>query len=110
MHQAIGKRLTMRGFIVLDHRDRRPDFEREVGGWLREGRLHAPETIVEGGIEQAPQAFIELLRGANTGKMLVRLQPGSTDSRGASPPWPFVRADRPRTQVGPPHQYAADRL
>ena len=59
--------------IVLDHRDRRPDFEREVGGWLREGRLHAPETIVEGGIEQAPQAFIELLRGANTGKMLVRL-------------------------------------
>jgi NADPH-dependent curcumin reductase CurA len=75
MHQAIGKRLTMRGFIVFDHYDRMPDFEREVGGWLREGRLHAPETIVEGGIEQAPEAFIELLRGANTGKMLVRLQP-----------------------------------
>jgi NADPH-dependent curcumin reductase CurA len=74
MHMAIGKRLTMRGFIVFDHHDRRPDFEREVGGWLREGRLHAPETIVEGGIEQAPQAFIELLRGANTGKMLVCLQ------------------------------------
>ena len=31
------------------------------------------ETIVEGGIEAAPQAFIDLLRGANTGKMLVRL-------------------------------------
>jgi NADPH-dependent curcumin reductase CurA len=74
LHMAIGKRLTMRGFIVFDHHDRRPDFEREVGGWLREGRLHAPETIVEGGIEQAPQAFIDLLRGTNTGKMLVRLQ------------------------------------
>ncbi|HEX4690701.1 MAG TPA: NADP-dependent oxidoreductase [Solirubrobacteraceae bacterium] len=74
MHMAIGKRLTMRGFIVFDHHDRRPDFEREVGSWLREGRLHAPETIVEGGIEQAPQAFIDLLRGTNTGKMLVRLQ------------------------------------
>jgi NADPH-dependent curcumin reductase CurA len=70
---AIGKRLTLRGFIVFDHNDRRADFEREVGGWLREGRLAAHETIVEGGIEQAPQAFIDLLRGANTGKMLVRL-------------------------------------
>ena len=73
LHLAIGKRLTLRGFIVFDHADRLPDFEREVGGWLREGSLHAPETIVEGGIEQAPQAFIDLLRGANTGKMLVSL-------------------------------------
>jgi NADPH-dependent curcumin reductase CurA len=73
MHLAIGKRLTLRGFIVFDHFDRRGDFEREVGGLLREGRLHARETIVDGGIEQAPQAFIDLLRGANTGKMLVRL-------------------------------------
>jgi NADPH-dependent curcumin reductase CurA len=75
MHLAIGKRLTLRGFIVFDHLDRRGDFEREVGGWLREGRLHARETIVDGGIEQAPQAFIDLLRGANVGKMLVRLSP-----------------------------------
>jgi NADPH-dependent curcumin reductase CurA len=70
---AIGKRLTLRGFIVFDHHDRRADFEREVGGWLREGRLAAHETIVEGGIDAAPGAFIDLLRGANTGKMLVRL-------------------------------------
>jgi NADPH-dependent curcumin reductase CurA len=75
MHLAIGKRLTLRGFIVFDHFDRRGDFVREVGGWLRAGRLHARETIVDGGIEQAPQAFIDLLRGANTGKMLVRLSP-----------------------------------
>jgi NADPH-dependent curcumin reductase CurA len=75
MHLAIGKRLTLRGFIVGDHAALRPDFEREVGGWLRDGRLKARETIVEGGIEQAPQAFIDLLRGANTGKMLVRLSP-----------------------------------
>jgi len=46
---------------------------REVGAWLRDGRLTARETIVEGGVEQAPQAFIDLLRGANTGKMLVRI-------------------------------------
>jgi NADPH-dependent curcumin reductase CurA len=73
MGLCVGKRLTLRGFIVRDHDDRAPDFHREVGGWLREGRIKAPETIVEGGIEAAPQAFIDLLRGANTGKMLVRL-------------------------------------
>jgi NADPH-dependent curcumin reductase CurA len=73
MFQCVGKRLTLRGFIIRDHGDRADAFYREVGGWLREGRIKAPETIVEGGIEQAPQAFIDLLRGANTGKMLVRL-------------------------------------
>jgi NADPH-dependent curcumin reductase CurA len=73
LHLAIGKRLTLRGFIVTDHSERREAFEREVGGWLGEGRLHARETIVDGGLEVAPQAFIDLLRGRNTGKMLVRL-------------------------------------
>lgn len=69
---AIGKRLTLRGFIVADHADRRQAFLSEVGGLLREGRLRFRETVVEG-IERAPQAFIGLLRGDNVGKMLVRL-------------------------------------
>ena len=37
------------------------------------GQLKYRETIVDGGVEAAPQAFIDLLRGANTGKMVVRL-------------------------------------
>ena len=49
------------------------DLVREVGGWLREGAIHAPETVIVG-LEKAPDAFIGLLRGENTGKMLVRLQ------------------------------------
>jgi NADPH-dependent curcumin reductase CurA len=71
--QAIGKRLTLRGFIVFDHEDRRSAFVEEVAPMLRDGRITVRETIVDGGIEAAPQAFIDLLRGANTGKMLVRL-------------------------------------
>jgi NADPH-dependent curcumin reductase CurA len=72
MFLAVGKRLTLRGFIVRDHSDRAADFLREVGGWLREGRIVARETVVEGGVQAAPQAFMDLLSGANTGKMLVR--------------------------------------
>jgi len=70
---AVGKRLMLRGFIVGDHADRRPAFLEEVGAWVRDGKVKFRETIVEGGVEVAPQAFIDLLRGANTGKMLVKL-------------------------------------
>ncbi|MGC9668368.1 NADP-dependent oxidoreductase [Planosporangium sp. 12N6] len=69
---AVGRRLTLRGFIVGDHADRMPDFLAEAGRWLREGRLRVDETVVEG-IENAPDAFLGMLRGANRGKMLVRL-------------------------------------
>ncbi|PPK94279.1 hypothetical protein CLV92_108182 [Kineococcus xinjiangensis] len=69
---AIGKELTLRGFIVGSHGHRMPDFVQEVGGWLREGRITWRETVVDG-LENAPGAFLGLLRGENTGKMVVRL-------------------------------------
>ncbi len=69
---VITKRLTLRGFIVLDHGDRRAAFIEEVGGWLREGKVRFQETFVDG-IEHAPDALIGVLRGDNVGKMLVRI-------------------------------------
>ncbi|CAM4441742.1 NADP-dependent oxidoreductase [Corallococcus exiguus] len=69
---AVGKRLTLQGYIVMDHADRRADFLRDVGQWLREGKVQDVSTIVDG-LDKAPDAFIGLLRGDNTGKMLVRL-------------------------------------
>jgi NADPH-dependent curcumin reductase CurA len=69
---VVGKRLTLRGFIILDHGDRFPAFAREVGEWVADGRLKYRETVVDGGVEAAPQAFIDMLRGANVGKMVVR--------------------------------------
>jgi NADPH-dependent curcumin reductase CurA len=69
---VIGKRLTLRGFIVSDHQDRLPAMIADVSGWLRDGKLFHTETVVDG-LDQAPSAFINLLRGHNTGKMIVRL-------------------------------------
>jgi NADPH-dependent curcumin reductase CurA len=69
---AISKRLTLRGFIISDHGDRMPAMVEEVGRWLRDGRLAHSETVVEG-LDHAPEAFLSLLGGGNTGKMIVRL-------------------------------------
>jgi NADPH-dependent curcumin reductase CurA len=68
----VGKRLTLRGFLVGDHADLRPEFAETVGGWLRSGDLVVRETVREG-LEDAVPAFLDLLRGGNTGKMIVRL-------------------------------------
>ncbi|MGW4895669.1 NADP-dependent oxidoreductase [Kitasatospora sp. NPDC004240] len=70
---AIGKRLRLEGMLVRDHAALQPRFVEEVGGWLREGRLRYAETVVDG-FEHTAEAFLDLLRGANTGKMVVRLE------------------------------------
>jgi NADPH-dependent curcumin reductase CurA len=66
------KRLTMKGLIVSDWMNRRGDFENEVGGYFRSGKLKNKETVVEG-IDQAVSAFIGLFKGQNVGKMVVKL-------------------------------------
>ena len=70
---AIGKRLTLRGFVIAKYAEQaRADFERDMGRWIADGSIHWDETAREG-LDAAPQAFIDLLDGANTGKMIVNL-------------------------------------
>src|SRR5665647_2203265 len=66
------KRLTMKGLIVGDWLDRQGEFEKEVGGYFRTGKLKNKETVVEG-IDQAVGAFLGLFAGKNVGKMVVKL-------------------------------------
>jgi NADPH-dependent curcumin reductase len=72
MGAVLINRVTIRGFIISDHVDRLPAFLADTAGWLREGRIKYREDVVEG-LEQAPRAFIGLLRGENLGKMLVKV-------------------------------------
>ena len=72
MRTILTKRLRVQGFIVYDFAEQMRDFLREVGSWVREGKLKYKEDIVEG-LENAPQAFIGLLRGANFGKLLIKV-------------------------------------
>lgn len=70
------QRLNVQGFIVFDHYDRYPEFEREVSAYIRDGRLKYREWVAEG-LENAPQAFLDMLKGRNFGKTLVRIaEPG----------------------------------
>ena len=68
----IGKSLRLQGFIVSNHMDLMPQFLKDMGGWIAAGQMKWEETIYDG-IQQAPQAFIDLFHGKNLGKMLVRL-------------------------------------
>ncbi len=70
--EAVLRRVTLRGFIVRDHEDLRPEFETSVANWLESGQLRDHCTEVDG-LESAPAAMVGLLEGGNLGKALVRL-------------------------------------
>jgi NADPH-dependent curcumin reductase CurA len=69
----VGKKLTIRGFIVSDHAHREPAFRRHVAPLVRSGQLVFSETHRQG-IESALDALLDVLRGGrHTGKMVVDL-------------------------------------
>ncbi|HEY1452403.1 MAG TPA: NADP-dependent oxidoreductase [Roseiarcus sp.] len=72
MRLFLVKRFKMEGFIVADHLDLWPKAIGELAGLIAAKKLTWRETIRDG-IENAPQALVDLLRGQNFGKMLVRL-------------------------------------
>jgi NADPH-dependent curcumin reductase CurA len=74
MRSVLSNRLTIRGFIVFDFAAQEQEFLNSVGAWLRDGRVRHREDIVDG-LENAPAAFIGLLKGRNFGKLLVRVAP-----------------------------------
>ncbi|WP_333588129.1 NADP-dependent oxidoreductase [Phenylobacterium sp.] len=72
LSNIIYSRVMLRGFVGTDFMHLQPDFQRDMAGWLREGKVKYQETVMEG-IAAAPRALIGLMEGANSGKMLVKL-------------------------------------
>jgi NADPH-dependent curcumin reductase CurA len=72
LYEAVRKELTLRGMLLPSHLSRFAEYRALVGPWLADGSFRRVETVVDG-LDQAPQALIDLLRGAGVGKMLVRL-------------------------------------
>jgi hypothetical protein len=73
---AINKRLRLEGLLVTDHHDLREQFVRAAAAWIRGGELRYRETVVAG-LEHGVDAFLGMLRGENTGKMVVSLDVGA---------------------------------
>ena len=72
LSQLVVKQAKVEGFLVRQFSDRYDEAYRQLGNWLRDGKIRYRETIVEG-IENAPKAFIGMLEGRNIGKQLVKL-------------------------------------
>ncbi|MCX4526473.1 MULTISPECIES: NADP-dependent oxidoreductase [unclassified Streptomyces] len=72
LFRAAAREATLRGMLVSSHFDLFPEWIGKAASWLADGTLRTEETVTEG-IEHAPDAFLGVLTGANTGKMLVRL-------------------------------------
>jgi NADPH-dependent curcumin reductase CurA len=71
--QLIMQRATIKGFLVLDYAARFAEAIGHLATMLGEGNLHYDETIVNGGLEKAPEALAQLFSGENMGKLLVRV-------------------------------------
>ena len=65
-------RARLEGFLVSDYVHRFPEGLQRLGRWLAEGKLTYREDVTEG-LENAPAAFIGMLRGENRGKALVKI-------------------------------------
>jgi NADPH-dependent curcumin reductase CurA len=65
-------RMRMEGFVASDFPHLQEQFQSDMTGWLKSGRIRYQETVLEG-FERAPEALIGLFEGRNAGKMLVRV-------------------------------------
>jgi hypothetical protein len=68
----IVKRIKAQGFLVFDYAERFDEGLRDLGRWVRDGKIRYRETVVDG-LENAPAAFIGMMAGENIGKQLVRV-------------------------------------
>lgn len=72
MANIITRGLTLQGFTLGAYLHLAPEFQERMTAWFAAGEISYDETIADG-IENTVDAFLDMMRGANTGKMLVRV-------------------------------------
>jgi NADPH-dependent curcumin reductase CurA len=72
LFSVISKQLVMSGFLLKDHMNHQQQFLQEMTSWMQQGLIKSHETIIQG-IENAPQAFIDMLTGKHLGKVIVEI-------------------------------------
>jgi NADPH-dependent curcumin reductase CurA len=72
MWEFITKRATARGYMFTDYIEHYPAAIAKLGQWMQEGKLKSVINTYHG-IEQTPQAFCDMINGANRGKNIVEL-------------------------------------
>ena len=71
-HSPASHEIAARGLDPQQVAEQRGDFLRDVGGWVRDGKIHYREDILDG-LEAGPEGLIGLLKGKNFGKLLVKV-------------------------------------
>jgi NADPH-dependent curcumin reductase CurA len=77
MRAILVKRLTVRGFIVVDYASQFAEFSNDMRTWLSEGRIKYREDVTDG-LENAPDELFRLLKGENFGKKIIRVSSDPT--------------------------------
>ncbi len=72
LFRLITRRIRMEGFLVPDYAPRFKEARRQLSAWLATGALRSHEDVREG-FENIPATFLDLFRGGNTGKLMVKL-------------------------------------
>lgn len=70
--RVLMNRLTVRGFVIIDHLARAKQAVENLSQWIAEGRIQWKDHVVDG-LDNAPDALQRLFSGQHDGKMIVQI-------------------------------------